>query len=497
MKNKKTIYLYFVLFSCLSLTLEGTYAQPNYSRDKLDSLRVAFPLKASANRRYLIDQNDKPFPILGRTAWFIISQPVTGYQTFINSCISLGYNSLEMHVLDHDPRGNHPPFNGDGDMPFLKKLDGSDWAGSLVYSDINKEAPDLTTPNEKYWTYVDTFLSYCESRGILVFFFPAYVGYVGSNQGWMEELIANGTTKSEAYGAWIASRYRNQKNLVWMLLGDMGRFTISQRNAEGALIRGLKSVSGQQSIFYSGEADSGQNSTDQKDFGDQMTLNGTYTWGHTSLPALGRLAYSHTPVIPAYLLEEPYDEEGPDGNHVNPHAIQPVRRFQWWGWLSTIGGYVAGNGYVWPFVEPHWRHHLDTPGARDMGRLNSFIKSITWWDLVPSGLNGMRNLITDGGGMDSDADYVSAAATPSGTLLVAYVPPAHAGDITVDLTGMGKTIEGTWFDPTSATNTKIPGSPFTNKGTRKFTPPGINSNGHHDWVLVLAPGSTTLNKVIK
>ncbi len=38
--------------------------------------QVAFPLKISDDRRYLVDQNNKPFPILGRTAWFIVSQTV-------------------------------------------------------------------------------------------------------------------------------------------------------------------------------------------------------------------------------------------------------------------------------------------------------------------------------------------------------------------------------------------------------------------------------------
>lgn len=44
--------------------------------------QVAFPLKISDDRRYLVDQNNKPFPILGRTAWFIVSQTVSGYKTF-------------------------------------------------------------------------------------------------------------------------------------------------------------------------------------------------------------------------------------------------------------------------------------------------------------------------------------------------------------------------------------------------------------------------------
>lgn len=39
---------------------------------------VAFPVKISKDKRYLVDKNDKPFPILGRTAWFIITQSDSG-----------------------------------------------------------------------------------------------------------------------------------------------------------------------------------------------------------------------------------------------------------------------------------------------------------------------------------------------------------------------------------------------------------------------------------
>lgn len=453
----------------------------------------AYPVKRSTNGRYLVDQNNKPFPILGRTAWFVISQPVSGYQTFIGNTISHGYNAIEMAVLTHDPRGEKPPFNGNGDLPFLKRLNGSEWDGSLTYPDPATDAPDLTTPNEAFWQYVDTFLSYCESKKLIVFFFPAYVGYDGGDQGWMQELLANGPVKSQWYGNWIANRYKNQTNIVWMLLGDMGRFTPAQKEVEGGLIAGLKSVAGL-SKEYSAEGSSGQNSADQIDFGNQMTINGAYTWGETgiSVPSLARNAYSHYPVMPAYLLEEPYDEEGPDGNNVNPNAIQPVRRFQWWGWLSTIGGYISGNGYIWPFTSPGWQKHLDTQGTFDMQRLNNFIRSIPWWELVPSGLEGMKTLITAGGSIPSDADYVAAAANPAGTLLVAYIPPAHTGSIMIDMTVMRGSVKASWYDPAGGTYIKISGSPFSNKASHEFTPPGKNQAGEGDWVLMLsASGSGT------
>ena len=133
------------------------------------------------------------------------------------------------------------------------------------------EAPDFTTPNEAYWSFVDGFLAYCESKGLLVFLFPAYVGYQGGDQGWMREIVANGPARMQAYGAWIATRYKDQKNLVWMMGGDMGTppntFNTAQRDVESALLTGLKSVAGQQSTLFSAEWDSESIATDQTDFG--------------------------------------------------------------------------------------------------------------------------------------------------------------------------------------------------------------------------------------
>jgi hypothetical protein len=120
-----------------------------------------------------------------------------------------------------------------------------------------------------------------------------------------------------------------------------------------------------------------------------------------------------------------------------------------------------------------------------MERLNGFIKSVRWWELVPSGLKGMKTLITIGGGKDSSTDYVAAAATPDGTLLIAYIPPDHTGSITVDMTVLKENIKAYWYDPTNGISAVIQGSPFDNKNTRKFTAPGKNNNGQNDWVLKL------------
>ena len=444
---------------------------------------IVFPLTIGPTSRYLIDQSSVPFPILGRTAWFITSLSETDYKTFIDDTVAKGYNAIEFHVVNHDSRGNNEPFSGNGTLPFSKRLDGSAWAGSLSYGDINDEAPDFSLPNLTYWTHVDALLAYAESKGILCFMFPAYAGNQGGSQGWMHEMVANGSIKMQAYGAFIATRYKTRGNIVWMLGGDYGPFNLPEELAvEQAMLAGMQSVAGQRSTNLSAEWTGPSIYTN---IGDATvlaagTLQGAYTW-QGDVNTYARNGYSHFPVWPTFLLEEPYDEEGPDGNSVNPSATQPVRRFQWWGWLSGIAGYISGNGYVWPF-NSGWQAHLNTQGVQDMARLNAFVRWIAWYNLVPSGLGGMKTLVV-GNSSPSSSAYVAAAATPDRTLLVAYVPPAHSGSITIDMTAMSGLTRARWFNPASAAYTVI--GTFANTGTHSFTPLGNNGTGFTDWVLLL------------
>jgi len=445
----------------------------------------------------LQDDNSVPFPILGRTAWFITSLSVADYKTFIDDTAAKGYNAIEFHVVNHDPRGNQPPFGANGTLlPFATRLDGLPWTGSLTYgpnnSNINNEAPDFSQPNVPYWTHVDALLAYVESKGLLCFMFPAYAGAVGTDEGWMAELVANNvsTDKMRLYGAFIANRYKTRGNIVWMLGGDRGtnNFTAPELAVEQALLAGMQSVGGQISSNVSAEWSSDSIYTDQADATLRAagTLEGAYSFsGDVNTYARKGYAFS-SPVMPTFLLEEPYDQEGPapDGNNVNPNATQPVRRFQWWGWLSGIGGYISGNGYVWPFNVGIWPSHLNTQGAQDMARLNAFVRSIAWYNLVPSGMPGMGTLVT-GNSSPSSSGYVAAAATLDGALLVAYVPPAHSGTITINTSGMSALVRARWFNPAASPAYTTIGT-FANTGTHTFTiPPGDNGPVFPDWVLLL------------
>ena len=77
----------------------------------------------------------------------------------------------------------------------------------------------------------------------------------------------------------------------------------------------------------------------------------------------------------------------------------------------------------------------------------------------------------------------TAARTSDGSLVMAYMPTIRT--ITVDMSKLASIATARWYDPTNGEYTDIDGSPFANTGSRKFTPPGSNSSGDGDWVLVL------------
>lgn len=121
---------------------------------------------------------------------------------------------------------------------------------------------------------------------------------------------------------------------------------------------------------------------------------------------------------------------------------------------------------------------------------NTFLKSSDWRYLVPSETNGMKKLITAGGGDASGNDHVASAATPpgaAGSALVAHIPSAHTGTITVDMTAMNiALVRARWYDPASSVSPYTDIGTFSNTGTQVFTPPtGAPGDGSHDWFLVL------------
>jgi hypothetical protein len=476
-----------------------------------------FPLTVSSNGRYLVEQDGTPFPILGDSGWEApLNLNASDQDAYLTDRVGRHFNAVLFEAIEHKLTSNKPPKDLAGDLPFTKRLDGQPFTGSPdgttttsgyssqfppdPYTDINSQSPDFTSPNEPYWTAMDAYIALCASKGVLVFMFPAYTGYGGTDEGWMNEMVANdavtgaGTlagqpwvdgSKSKLwnYSAWIANRYKNATNLVWLYGGDYGTsatggglFTQPQENAVNSVLAGTESIASQKSILRAAHWARGSIATDVSLPAGPFNLESVYT--DTSSAQIGRTGYAHSPAMPAFQIEGYYE------NNSHNNGL-PNRRLLWWVELSDIGGYFFGNEQEWGFSSG-WQALLNSPGSQDTARMNAFFLGIPWYQLVPSGLNGAKTLVTENGGTENPQsdDYVAAAVTGDGAVLVAYVPPSHSGTITVDMSALSKPSHARWFNPATAAYTEI-ATNVANSSTKTFTPPGDNGSGFGDWVLVL------------
>ena len=88
-------------------------------------------------------------------------------------------------------------------------------------------------------------------------------------------------------------------------------------------------------------------------------------------------------------------------------------------------------------------------------------------------------------------DYVTAARTADGTLVMAYMPTLRM--LTVDLSQLNGPATARWYDPSVGVYTPIPGPTnglFPNGAHKISRPRGNNNAGDDDWVLVLATAPT-------
>lgn len=495
-----------------------------------------FPLSIHASGRYLVDAQSNPFPILGDSPWgVIISGTVAQQNQYLDDRVSRGFNTALFWPFDHKyGPGSVAAADVDGNLAFTKRLDAGSWtavpsgtvtasgnAGGITASpygsnpnDAAHAAPDFTTPNETFWQRADRFIDNCANRGIQAVFFNSYYGFNNNDEGWSAELVANDAvtgwgnfgsqtwsdnTKSQVWNlaAWMANRWKARKNIIWVLGADCGVPTGNTLSSGGStallhFYQGATSVAGQQSTLWTGHwgrGSSGGAGTLATDISGDAT-NGTALAAAMAVEAFyaalasaqtARAAYSHSPTLPAFLIESYYENNGTGGT--------PNRRFLWWSAIGGIGGYIRGDETEWPFVNGTWQGQLNSTGSQNAAILNAFWTSIPWQTLVPDGLGSIGTLITAGGGTASpqSTDYVAAAANPTGTLLIAYLPPAHTGSVTVDLTKLSGTIRARWFDPTNGSYSAI--GTFANVGTQAFTTTGNNAAGGADWVLQLDLGA--------
>jgi len=437
----------------------------------------AYPLKVSANRRYLVEQNDVPFLVVGDVPQTMVGKISTAdAAAFFDDRQAHGFNAMWIDVLVAGPYYSESRDDGgtyDGILPFTGYLSGG------------KDTPhyDLTKPNEEYFARVDQVLALAANHGMVVFLDPIETGQ------WLPTLRNNGPAAARVYGQYLGNRYKRFDNIIWLNGNDFNTWKTPGDDAVvRAVAEGIKSVDSRhlQTIEMNVWTSS---SYDDPTWVPIASINSTYTYSPTYLQMWH--SYNQTPIAPTFLLEAEYDlvDNGKPWDYGTPSVL---RRQEYWAMLSGGKGQLYGNGYTDIFMSG-WKAYVDTVGVTQLMLWHGFFSSLPWQDLVP---DQDHTVVTAGFGTPGDlqtrvskSDFCTASKTPDGSYIVAYMPTAR--EITVNMASLKGRANAKWYDPTNGTYTTIPGGPFANTGTRQFAPPGYSHDGDSDWVLLLdASGST-------
>ena len=418
---------------------------------------TAYPVKIGPTGRYLVDQSGKPFLIAGESPQaMMVNVSEHEAELFFANRKSHGFNTAWINLICAKYTGGRPDASTfDGLRPFENDL-------------------DFSHPNEAYFARCDRLLKLAAKYDTLVMLDPAETG------SFLEVMQKNGLDKCREYGRYLGKRYAAYDNILWFHGNDYAQHTPENDKLATAIALGIKEFD--QRHLHTIEIDWEQKwatSLSDERWAPIVGLSAAYTYKPVYLPLLEDYNRKMEHRVPTFMVESSYEFEHLGGAQLGtPHQL---RMQEYTSNLCGSTGQLYGNKYTWPFL-PGWKDKLDTPGAVQMAYVQALFEPRNWYQLVP---DQEHKVVTHGWGTFGQFDYVPAARTPDGTLVMAYVPEARP--ITVDMTQLNSPVTARWYDPASGKFRDIPGSPLPPTGTHDFQTPGENADGpgNADWILVL------------
>jgi Protein of unknown function (DUF4038)/Putative collagen-binding domain of a collagenase len=415
---------------------------------------VVFPLRVGSSGRYLVDANGAAFFIHGDTAWSIqVQLDRAQVDAYLSDRAARGFTAILFETFERLYSSQSPAYkNVFGAQPFTTMSPVS-WTSRV----------------EAYWSHVDYIVNAAKARGMACFITPAYMGY-NNNQngdGWVPDTDAASAADLQNYGAFLASRY-TQGNIVWVMGGDYAG-SQAQRDKQWNIVTGLRSVRTDQIITGHPARTQDTYALWSSHLSDGFNLNSIYTrYSDNNEYGWAATAYAKPGPMPFFNIEALYEGEG----GWTPYA---GRRQAYVSFLSGACGHFFGNNPIWGFGEPNYNggagaasalaNHLNTPGAQDMQRLRNLFAAYAWHLLQP---RTDTSFVTTG--LGSGNGRIVPACAGNGSFAMIWTVGAA---FTLNMTALtAASVRARWFDPASGNFSAVSGSPFTNTGTRTFTPVG-------------------------
>lgn len=415
--------------------------------------------------RYLAWDDGSPFFYLGDTAWEIFHR--------------LGRDEME-HFFAERARQGYTAIQGVALSEF-EGLTVPNYYGRLPLSFTN-ELPDPTKPDladgYSYWAHVDYAVETAAKYGLFITMLPTWGDKF--NLCWGKGPVVFNDENAYVYGKWIADRYKDNWNIIWMLGGDRV-LEPQHRTIIDAMARGIKEVDSKHLITFhppgAQESTSFVCDADYIDFHTAQTGHGIEKCYASDEVMLTMAAASPKP----YLDSEPRYEDHPACFNDQLGYLwneEDMRQNAYWNLFAGACGHTYGNHCIWSMTrEPSsyfpysWQVALTHPGAEQIGLIKKLRLSRDYFslrtapELIPNNFSGMGHMVAAKG-----KDY-------------AYVYSPLGIPFTVALDGFedAKLLRAMWFDVRTGEESIFAVLPP--EGTTTIAPPTQGKGC--DWVLIL------------
>lgn len=424
-------------------------------------------LQVSSNKRYLQTADGKPFFWLGDTAWELFHRlSREEADKYLQNRADKGFTVIQAVVLA-ELDGLHDP---------------------NFYGEIPLENDDPTKPREAYFQHVDYIIRKAEQLGLHIGLLPTWGDKVFRNS-WGKGPEIFTTANAKTYGQWIGDRYKNQKNIIWILGGDRNPRDEKDVAVWRAMAAGIaEGVGGNDKALMTfhpqptGLEEGGSSKWFHNDAWLDFNMFQTGHCRENNVWDRIQYVYNREPVKPV-LDGEPLYEDHPvcfNAKDLGTSSAYDVRKLAYFNVFAGAFGHTYGCHDIWqmyapnrePVNGPHfpWYVAIDLPGSGQMKFLRQLIESRPMFDRVPD-----QALITDA--LNAN-DRIQATRGKD----YIFVYSAQGKNFTVNTDKIsGRQLIVHWYNPKNG-EIKNAGT-FAKKTQHAFTPP---SSGYgHDWVLVI------------
>lgn len=437
-------------------------------REKCDYLKI------SPDGRFILKNDGLPFFWLADTAWELFHRLNKEEAVeYLSTRASQQFTVIQAVALSEFDGLTVP--NAYGRTPLLKNKNGN----------FDPELPDIDTSNNDndgytYWNHMDFIIDTACSLGLYIGLLPTWGDKFNQKWGKGPEIFT--PENAYIYGKWIGERYKNRKNIIWIMGGDRPVETDTHMLIVRNMANGIKeSTDNRQIMTYhpTGFSSSSGHVHNEKWLDFNMIQSGHGGVNIKNYEFLQK-DYSLIPVKPTLDGEPRYEDHAIDFKPINGYFDDyDVRVAAYWSMFSGACGHTYGHHSIWSFNTEkkeyfplNWREALHRPGAEQMRHLRKLLMSRDFAELKPC-----QELLSENYG---GANYISAAKGKN----YAFIYTPNGLDIKVNMRVLKANITAGWFNPRNGIYT-FARTEATEKSedTAIFTPPSSGRN--NDWVLML------------